>query len=162
MDSSSSDFVNRIRQKIHDEDIKPEWIDIEITEGVAMSSQVSMEEIFSGLANIGISISIDDFGTGYSSLSYIKRFDIDRLKIAKELIDNIAEDKNTLLIVKAIIMMARGMGLKTIAEGVEDSNQLEILKVLECDEIQGYIFGRPVPPEIFELEHIEKTIHSSN
>ena len=162
MDSSSSDFVNRIRQKIHDEDIKPEWIDIEITEGVAMSSQVSMEEVFSGLANIGISISIDDFGTGYSSLSYIKRFDIDRLKIAKELIDNIAEDKNTLLIVKAIIMMARGMGLKTIAEGVEEPNQLEILKVLECDEIQGYIFGRSVPPDIFELEHIEKTIHSSN
>ena len=96
-----------------------------------MSSQVSMEEIFSGLANIGISISIDDFGTGYSSLSYIKRFDIDRLKIAKELIDNIAEDKNTLLIVKAIIMMARGMGLKTIAEGVEDSNQLEILIVFK-------------------------------
>jgi len=156
----NSDFVNRIRQKIHDEDIKPEWIDIEITEGVAMSSQVSMEEIFSGLANIGISISIDNFGTGYSSLSYIKRFDIDRLKIAKELIDNIAEDKNTLLIVKAIIMMARGMGLKTIAEGVEEPNQLEILKVLECDEIQGYIFGRPVPPEIFELEHIDKTTNS--
>lgn len=156
----NSDFVNRIRQKIHNKNIKPEWIDLEITEGVAMSSQVSMEEIFSGLASIGISISIDDFGTGYSSLSYIKRFDIDRLKIAKELIDNIAEDKNTLLIVKAIIMMARGMGLKTIAEGVEDSNQLEILKVLECDEIQGYIFGRPVPPDIFELEHIDKTTHS--
>jgi FOG: EAL domain len=59
-------------------------------------------------------------------------------------------------------MMARGMGLKTIAEGVEEPNQLEILKVLECDEIQGYIFGRPVPPEIFELEHIDKTTHSLN
>ena len=73
----NSDFVNRIRKKIQLAQIEPEWIDIEITEGVAMASKTSMEEVFTGLANIGVSISIDDFGTGYSSLSYIKRFDID-------------------------------------------------------------------------------------
>lgn len=150
----NTDFVNKMRETIHYKEINPEWVDFEITEHVAMSTQVSMEEVLSGLASIGVNISIDDFGTGYSSLSYIKRFDIDRLKIAKELIDNIDDDKNTLLIVKAIIMMAKGMGLKTIAEGVEEPNQLELLKHLECDEVQGYIYGRPVPPHEFESMHL--------
>lgn len=158
MQIENPDFVNKISEKILDEQINPAWIDFEITEGVAMSSKILMEEVFSGLANIGISISIDDFGTGYSSLSYIKRFDIDRLKIDKELIDTIAEDKNTLLIIRAIIMMAKGLGLKTIAEGVEESNQMEILRALECDEIQGYLLGRPVPNHIFEAEHLDKML----
>lgn len=89
---------------------------------------------------IGVCTSIDDFGTGYSSLSYIKRFNIDRLKIAKELIDNIGNDVDSLLIVQAIVMMAKGMQLKTIAEGVEDTNQLKILNEIGCDEIQGFFW----------------------
>ncbi|AKL96309.1 diguanylate cyclase/phosphodiesterase [Clostridium aceticum] len=152
------DFINWLKQKIRKSGVKPEWIDLEITENSAMSSETSMEELFTSLAEIDINISIDDFGTGYSSLSYIKRFDIDRLKIAKELIDNIASDKNTLLIVKAIIMMANGLGLKTIAEGVEEEEQLKILKELSCDEIQGYIYGHPVPADVFEREYLVKSV----
>ncbi|WP_236904982.1 putative bifunctional diguanylate cyclase/phosphodiesterase [Clostridium formicaceticum] len=150
------DFVNWLKQKITASSVKPAWIDLEITENSTMNSETSMEELFTALAEIDINISIDDFGTGYSSLSYIKRFDIDRLKIAKELIDNIANDKNTLLIVKAIIMMANGLGLKTIAEGVEEKEQLSILKELCCDEIQGYIYGRPVAADVFEREYLMK------
>lgn len=153
-----TNFVNWFREKLYAGNIEPSWIDLEITEGSAMIPNETNEEAFSSFADMRINTSIDDFGTGYASLNYIKKFDFDRLKIAKELIDNIAEDKNAILIVQAIIMMARGMGIKTIAEGVEDINQLQILQKLGCDEIQGYIFGRPVPVEEFEKEHINKKL----
>ncbi|MDD4843891.1 MAG: bifunctional diguanylate cyclase/phosphodiesterase [Anaerotignum sp.] len=152
----NTDFVDWLWKKMQHEKVNPEWIDLEITESVAMISNASIENIFDMLNDIGVSISIDDFGTGYSSLSYIRKYNIDRLKIAKELIDNIAHDENSLLIVQAIIMMAKGMKLKTISEGVEEDDQLEILKRLECDEIQGYIFGRPVPSDEFEKLHLNK------
>lgn len=103
---------------------------------------------------MGIEISIDDFGTGYSSLSYIKRFNIDRLKIAKELIDNISVDETNLKVVKAIIMMAKAMNIKTIGEGVEDKFQLQKLIDLGCDEVQGYIWDKPLSVEQFEKKYL--------
>lgn len=112
------------------------------------------QELLSANKEMGVSSSIDDFGTGYSSLSYIKKFSVDRLKIAKELVDNIENDENTSLIVNTIIKMAKGLNLKTIAEGVEDITQLEIIENLGCDEIQGFIFGKSVPPDTFEMAHI--------
>lgn len=150
----NTDFADWLWKKMQNEKIKPEWIDLEITESVAMISTSSIEKVFDFLNDIGVSISIDDFGTGYSSLSYIRKYNINRLKIAKELIDHIAYDENALLIVQTIIMMSRGMNLKTISEGVEDMEQLEILKTLGCDEIQGYIFGKPVPSDEFEELHL--------
>jgi EAL domain-containing protein (putative c-di-GMP-specific phosphodiesterase class I) len=131
--------------------IQPAWIDVEITENTAMRTEASMEEMLTGLAALGVSISIDYFGTGYSSLSYIKRFDIDCLKIAKPLVDNIAQDDGDAKIVGAIILMAKTMGLRTIAEGVEDEDQLAILQELGCDEIQGFLLGKPVPADRFEM-----------
>lgn len=153
-------FVNKLNKKIHKKEILPQWIDLEITESSAMNPNITSEEVFKKFSNIGVSTSIDDFGTGYSSLSYIKKFDVDRLKIAKELIDNIAEEKNDLIIVQAIIMMAEGMGLQTIAEGVEDLKQFDILKQLGCDEIQGYILGAPISAKEFEIKHINKKLHT--
>ncbi len=148
------DFLPWIGKKLREKSVHPYWVDIEITEGATIHSSFSMEEIFVGLANLGISASIDDFGTGYSSLSYIKRYHIDRLKIAKELIDNITEDENSRLIIRAITMMARGMGLKTIAEGVEETGQLRILQAIGCDEIQGYLWGKPNPMAVVEAENV--------
>ncbi|MHC1723431.1 MAG: putative bifunctional diguanylate cyclase/phosphodiesterase [Aminipila sp.] len=153
-----TNFLNWFKERFYAENVDPSWVDLEITEGSAMIPNETNEQVFSSFAKMGINTSIDDFGTGYASLNYIKKFDFDRLKIAKELIDNIADDKNAILIVQSIIMMARGMGIKTIAEGVEDINQLHILEQLGCDEIQGYIFGRPVPAEQFEKEHINKKL----
>jgi len=147
--------VDYLREKLQYSNIEPSWIDLEITESCTVNSSVSIEQIFDLLDEIGVSTSIDDFGTGYSSLSYIKKFNIDRLKIAKELIDNIDCDEGALLIVQAIIMMAKGLKLKIIAEGVEDINQLKFLEELGCDEIQGYIFGKPVPSDEFENQHIK-------
>ena len=134
----------------------PEWIELEITEHSAMQIGIKMIDLFETLSTIGIHVAIDDFGTGYSSLSYIKKFEVDTIKIAKELIDNITTDNNDFLIVKAIIMMAKGMGLSTIAEGVERENQLDLLRDLDCDAIQGYIYGRPVPAHEFEKKYLGK------
>lgn len=146
----SVDFLPGIKQLMERTGFDPGCIDFEITESSAMNTNVIMEEILTELSGMGINISIDDFGTGYSSLSYIKRFDIDRLKIAKELIDNISRDKNDLHIAKAIIMMAKGLGLYTIAEGVETKEQLDLLRMLGCDEVQGYYTGKPMQADDFE------------
>ncbi|MCG4580827.1 EAL domain-containing protein, partial [Clostridium cochlearium] len=116
-----------------------------------------IKEVLEELACIGVKISIDDFGTGYSSLSYIKRFHIDRLKIAKELVDNISSDSVNLKVVKAIIMIAKTMNIKTIAEGVEDEFQLQKLIELGCDEIQGYIWSKPLKIKEFEKKYLSKT-----
>lgn len=153
--ADSIDFIPELIQMIESIDINPGWIGFEITENNAMSTALQMEEFLTALNGLGVKISIDDFGTGYSSLSYIKRFDVDVLKIAKELIDNIVTDHNDLLIIKAIIMMAEGMGLTTVAEGVETIQQLKILSDLNCDVIQGYIFGRPILASEFELLYLE-------
>lgn len=158
----SDDFIDRFKARLIRENISPEWIELEITESVAMDDSLSSINIFGRLADIGISVAIDDFGTGYSSLSYIKRYSIDRLKIAKELIDAIETDEISRTIVRAIIMMAEGMRLNTIAEGVEHRNQLELLKVMGCDDIQGYFFGKPVPPEEFEEMHIKKLVEGKH
>lgn len=146
----SVDFLPDIKKLIESMEFNPRCIDLEITENSAMNTNITMEEILTELSNMGINISIDDFGTGYSSLSYIKRFDIDRLKIAKELVENISSDRNDMLIVKAIIMMAKGLGLKTIAEGVETEEQLKLLRMLGCDEVQGYLLSKPITAEVFE------------
>ena len=148
------DFLAWMEEKLKEKGVHPYWVDIEVTEGATIHRDFSMEDIFVGLAKLGLSASIDDFGTGYSSLSYIKRYHIDRLKIAKELVDHITEDENSRLIIRAITMMAEGMGLKTIAEGVEETCQLKILQEMGCDEIQGYLWGKPNSMDQLERENV--------
>jgi len=100
---------------------------------------------------VGVILSIDDFGTGYSSLSYLKRFAVDKLKIDQSFIRNMLNEPSDAAIVRAVIQMARSLGLKTIAEGVEDENMLEPLRMQQCDEVQGYYFARPMPADEFSL-----------
>ncbi len=147
---NSEEFYDDLKVYLSENDIDPCKVEFEITEHSAMNTSIMMTEIFDKLKILGISIAIDDFGTGYSSLSYLKRFDVETLKIAKELIFNIEEDEDVRLIVKAIIMMTKGLGLKTVAEGVETEEQLAILKELGSDIIQGYYLGRPLDSETFE------------
>lgn len=99
------------------------------------------------IKNLGFQLSIDDFGTGYSSLSYLKELTIDKLKIDKSFIDDIETSPADATIVKAAIAMAHGLELVVIAEGVETENQVMLLRRLQCDQIQGYYYSRPVPPE---------------
>jgi len=128
----------------------PKWVDIEITESVAMGGKYQMSEIAEQLKNEGVSISIDDFGTGYSSLSYLKLFPFDRIKIAQPLIDAITIDNYDLNITKFIINLAKSIGIKTIAEGVETKEQFDLLTELGCEQIQGFYLGKPVPNTEFE------------
>ena len=100
----------------------------------------------------GVRISIDDFGTGYSSLSHLKRFPINTVKIDRSFIRDITTDSDDAAIVSAIIAMSHNMGLKVIAEGVETQEQLEFLRSLDCEEVQGFLFSPPVPhPEAYAL-----------
>ncbi|MEN1760524.1 EAL domain-containing protein [Anoxynatronum sibiricum] len=150
----TADLLISLKQKGVRHRVPSDWIDLEVTENSAMSLHSTIEGTFDQLKQSGFTISIDDFGTGYSSLSYIRRFGIDRLKIAKELVDNVAHDRNSQLIIQAIIMMAKGMNLRTIAEGVEHQDQLDVLKEMGCDEMQGYLWGRPVPFETFKQQYL--------
>ncbi|KJZ88086.1 diguanylate cyclase/phosphodiesterase (GGDEF & EAL domain) with PAS/PAC sensor(s) [Clostridium sp. IBUN22A] len=116
-----------------------------------MRGEKILEKIFASLNDLSISTSIDDFGTGYSSLSYIQQFSFNRLKIAKELIDKISTDCSNNHIVEAIVVMSKSLKVATIAEGVENYEQVNILKDIGCDEIQGYVFSKPLPAK--ELEY---------
>jgi EAL domain-containing protein (putative c-di-GMP-specific phosphodiesterase class I) len=132
-----------------------EWIDIEITEGVALDFENSSEKIKKHLKNKGVTISIDDFGTGYSSMGYLSILSFDTLKIAKELIDKITFDESSRKIVTSIIMLAKSLELKTLAEGVETKEQFDLLLELGCDQIQGYYLGKPVSAEEFETRYLK-------
>lgn len=129
---------------------KVEWIDIEITEGVAIESDDKAQLIKQYFQSRGISISIDDFGTGYSSLGYLNMLSFNRIKIPKPLINNITSDESSLKIVSSIISLARSLGIQTISEGVETKEQFDLLLDLCCDQIQGFYLGKPLPPYDFE------------
>lgn len=144
------DFVPKLLNLLKTYEVQGKEVELEITERSAMRVATQMEEIFTVLSNENVVLALDDFGTGYSSLSYIKQFDVDVIKIAKELVDNLTTDTESLPIINAIIMMAKGLGLSTIAEGVETQEQLAVLADIGCDAIQGYVLGRPVPADEFE------------
>lgn len=156
----NKNFISVLKEKIESEYVDSKWLDIELTESITIEDEYRIAEISDLFQGVGTSISIDDFGTGYSSLSYLKMFFFDRIKIAQPLIDSIGEDTYDMEIVKAIITLAKSIGIKTIAEGVETEQQLEILTELGCEEIQGFLLGKPMPAELFEkvfLNNIEKT-----
>ena len=140
-----SDFVGQIVSTLNNTRVNPELIEVEITENTMLHDIETVSSIIGQLRTLGISSSLDDFGTGYSSLHYIKKFTIDSLKIDISFINNIATDADDIAIVSAIIAMAHAMHVKVIAEGVENNEQLNILRDLGCDEIQGYIYSRPKP-----------------
>ena len=126
-------------------DANPALLELEITESLLMKDVESAIATMHELKAIGVRLSIDDFGTGYSSLNYLKRFPIDQLKIDKSFLREIETSRDDLAITLAMIAMAHGMGLTVIAEGVENEVQLAFLRANDCDEIQGYHIGRPVP-----------------
>lgn len=135
--------------------LPPEYLELELTESVAMHDPQRAINIMNDLHQRGIRMSIDDFGTGYSSLSYLKKFNIYKLKIDQSFIRDINVDPEDKAIVAAIISMAKSLGLQTIAEGVETVGQLNYLYEQGCDEIQGYYFAKPLPKEAFETFRIK-------
>lgn len=128
-------------------DLPPELLELEITEGILMQQLDTTMDILNTLKNIGVRLSIDDFGTGYSSLSYLKRFPIDTLKIDKSFVNDITTDPSDKAIVAAITVMAQQLKLEVVAEGVETKEQLDFLRELQCDFVQGYYFSKPLPAD---------------
>jgi len=122
-------------------------LEVELTESLLVENTEQAMEVMGRLKAIGVAISIDDFGTGYSSLGYLKRFPIDSLKIDRAFVRDLATSRKDAAIVEAIAALARSLGLGLVAEGVEEPFQAEFLRTLHCTELQGYLFGRPVPPE---------------
>ncbi|CAM4363739.1 sensor domain-containing protein [Saccharibacillus endophyticus] len=141
-------LVELIRTILDDTGYPPEFLELEITEGLTLDVESASEKM-KQLRDLGVHISIDDFGTGYSSLNYLKRLPISRLKVDRSFVRDIETDLGDRDIVKAIISMAHNLKITVIAEGVENEEQLSFLKENGCDEVQGYLFGRPVPADEF-------------
>ena len=129
--------------------VKPEWIDVELTEGIALNGIMNIDEIIEKLKKEGVGVSVDDFGTGYAAFINMINFHFNRLKIAKELIDQIVVNNNARVIVSSIIDMAKGLNLDVIAEGVEEKNQVDLLKEIGCKQIQGFYYGKSYSGERF-------------
>ena len=150
-----ADYYRQILSALAIAGIPPEWIDLEITEGVALESQSKVNRVVNQFKDSGITISIDDFGTGYSSLSYLKMFPFQRVKIALQLIDNITFDRYDLQIVRSILQLAESIGVDCIAEGVETQEQFDLLHGLGCRQMQGYLLGRPASAKEFEERYLK-------
>jgi diguanylate cyclase (GGDEF)-like protein/PAS domain S-box-containing protein len=127
--------------------LPPQFLELEITESMMMGNTEKVLRILRELKEMNIQLAIDDFGTGYSSLGYLRRFPIDRLKIDRSFIDQVAASEHDATIAKAIVSLAHNLGLHVIAEGVETHAQLDFLARNDCDEIQGYLLGRPLDEE---------------
>ncbi|MGE5371461.1 MAG: EAL domain-containing protein [Solirubrobacterales bacterium] len=138
------DLVSTVRSAIESNRLSADYLGIEITEGTAMQNPDGASRVLTQLRNLGIQIALDDFGTGYSSLSYLKKLPVDILKIDQSFIRDLADDPNNVAIFQAIMTLARNLRLEVTAEGVETEQQLEILRQMDCDRIQGFLYYRPM------------------
>jgi len=144
--------LSELVMKILDETgLPPQYIELELTESVAMDAPLAAIAVMDDLHACGIRMSIDDFGTGYSSLSYLRKFKVHKLKIDQSFIRDISEDPESRAIVTAIITLASSMGFQTIAEGVETAGQLAFLRLQGCHEVQGYYFSHPLAAAQLEI-----------
>ncbi|MBF0623417.1 MAG: EAL domain-containing protein [Magnetococcales bacterium] len=140
----------RIGRILEETGLPPAHLELEVTESMVMINLEQAITVMGRLKEMGLSISLDDFGTGYSSLSYLKRFPLRALKIDQSFVRDLTDDSNDAAIVTAIISLGRSLGLRVVAEGVETEAQLAFLAREGCNEMQGYLTGRPMPPEEFE------------
>ncbi len=135
---------------LHDSGLEPSSLELELTESILLLDTDTVLTTLRRLKSRGLRLSIDDFGTGYSSLSYLKRFRVDKLKIDQSFVRDILQDDEDRAIVQAVVEMARSLNLRTIAEGVEDEDRARMLAELGCDEGQGFVFTKALPPADFE------------
>ncbi len=139
-----ADLAERIGLALRRYNINPKLLTCEITESVAMEDAVETMKVFDTLAMVGVHISIDDFGTGYSSLSYLRKLPAEELKIDRSFVQDLGSNEDAERVVDAVIKLAQALDLKVVAEGVETEQQFQILRALGCDELQGYLFAKPM------------------
>ncbi|MCX4186555.1 PAS domain-containing protein [Methylophaga sp. OBS4] len=145
-----TDLAATLKRILHETECPPQLLELEITESSAMSEPEQAIVKLQTLNEMGIGLALDDYGTGYSSLAYLKRFPLDRLKIDRSFVEGIPEDSDDLAIVQTTIVLARQLRLKVVAEGVETQAQRAFLEAFGCDEIQGYLFAKPMAPDEVE------------
>jgi diguanylate cyclase (GGDEF)-like protein len=153
-----TDIVATVRAVLAETGLEPAALELEITESVIMNAEDALA-ILERLHEIGVHLAIDDFGTGYSSLAYLKRLPINTLKIDRAFVVGIGENTGDEAIIRTILALARSLALGTVAEGVDSAAQLAFLQAHGCDEIQGYLFGRPQPPDQFAAAWREKDMN---
>ncbi|MDJ0877856.1 MAG: EAL domain-containing protein [Halieaceae bacterium] len=139
------DLQRSVMEAVWENRVGPRMLELEITESVLVGNVDETIDLLTALKTSGVSVAIDDFGTGYSSLSYLKRFPVDKLKIDRTFIRDLHRNPDDAAICSAILAMGRQLGLAVVAEGVENEEQLQFLDERECDQVQGYYFGKPMP-----------------
>jgi EAL domain-containing protein (putative c-di-GMP-specific phosphodiesterase class I) len=142
-------LVEVIRSALAAEDLDARCLEIELTESAVMTNPEESVGVLRQLRKMGVTVAVDDFGTGYSSLSYLRRFPIDKLKIDRSFVRDLATSRTDESIVRAIISLAHSVGLQVVAEGVETEEQLRCVRALGCDHWQGYYCCEPQPPGVF-------------
>ncbi len=148
-ENRSDKLTEFIINTIKETGIKPSSLKLEITESAIMSDIDEVLRVFKDLKKFGVILALDDFGTGYSSFSYLKNLPLNIIKLDRSLVSNVVSDEKEQMIVESLVTIIHGLGLEVIVEGVETQEQLEYLKNLACDYIQGYLFSPPLPPDEF-------------
>src|ERR1019366_3601059 len=144
------DLVARVLSALQDSGLEAKYLELELTESLIMQDAERALATMDELQALGVQLSIDDFGTGYSSLSALKTFPVARLKIDKSFIDDVLADENDRAVAGAVISLGQTLNLRVIAEGVETDAQAEFLRSINCDEMQGFLFSKPLPAQDIE------------
>lgn len=148
-------FVPMFRDGMKQTGIRCQWLDVEITESKLLRNSPNILAAFSAFSELGVTVSIDDFGAGYAAIGNLSRFHFDRIKLDRSIVEGLSYGNATSKrIVSSIIEMAHALNMTVIAEGVETGEQLDILRQLGCEQVQGYLYGRPVPAEEFERSYL--------
>jgi diguanylate cyclase (GGDEF)-like protein len=144
------DLFDRIRQILSHSGLGPNFLELELTETSIMENPESATQILTEIRRMGVRVAIDDFGTGYSSLAYLKRFPVDTLKLDRSFVSGVTTDRHDAALVTVMVTLAHNLNLGVVAEGIETNDQLDFLRLLKCDEGQGYLFSKPQPPEVID------------
>jgi EAL domain-containing protein (putative c-di-GMP-specific phosphodiesterase class I) len=145
-------FVDDVRDALGRWGVDPRRLKLELTESLLLQEMDDSVRKMRALERLGVSLSLDDFGTGYSSLAYLKQLPLSQIKIDRSFVQDILTDANDATIAKTIIVLGKSLGLNVIAEGVEELGQWQFLHAEGCDQAQGYLFGHPMPADVF-LRH---------
>ncbi|WP_455756184.1 putative bifunctional diguanylate cyclase/phosphodiesterase [Sulfurimonas sp.] len=145
------DFIQVLTNLMEDTDCKPEWLELEITEGQIMTNPEEAIKVLNQISDIGIRLAVDDFGTGYSSLSYLKKLPINKLKIDRSFVKDLPDDEEDAEIAKTVITLAKSLNLSIIAEGVETKEQKDFIVQNGCKNIQGYFYAKPMSADEMEI-----------